>query len=231
MELHLFSTPGQNDIRHIIDACRPYLIGRDDATVAFLPQAWLNVTHWLDYTIKSFKGLAKVELIDTEQMELPEMEAIIRRAQVIYISGGNTFLLNHRLHVSRLMPYLRKKVQAGLPVVGFSAGANVCGANILTSNDMNIVPTTYFDGIGAIPFSINVHYPQDESARAERDEWLGEYHVFQDAPVILLEDNAYIKVEGRKTSLVRGDAWILRKGVEKEKLEKGKLLPLERSNQ
>jgi dipeptidase E len=230
MELHLFSTPGENDIRYILEACRPYLAGRDDAAVAFLPQAWLNVTHWLDYTVKSFKGLAKVELIDTEQMDLPEMEAIIRRAQVVYVSGGNTFLLNHRLHVSRLMPYLRKKVQAGLPVVGSSAGANLCGANILTSNDMNIVPTTYFDGIGAMPFSINVHYPKDEFARAEKDDWLSEYHIFQDNPVILMEDGSYIKVEGKKTSIVRGDAWVLRKGTEKEMLEKGKVISLERSD-
>jgi hypothetical protein len=29
-------------------------------------------------------------------------------------------------------------------------------------------------------------------------------------------------VEGKKTTLVRGDAWILRKGQEKQKLEAGK---------
>jgi dipeptidase E len=226
MELHLFSTPGQNDIHHIIEACRPHLAKRDDPTVAFLPQAWLNVRHWLDYTVKSFKGLAQVELIDTEQMDLPRMESIVRRAQVVYIPGGNTFLLNHRLHVSKLMPYLRRKVQAGLPVVGFSAGANLCGANILTSNDMNIVPTPYFDGIGAIPFNLHVHYPGDESARAERDEWLSEYHTFQDNPVLLMEDDAYIRVEGKKASLERGIAWILRRGSEKERLEQGTTIPI-----
>ena len=110
MHLHLFSTPGENDLRYIVEASQPYLSGKSDATIAFLPQASLNVNHWLDYTVRAFDGLARVELIDTEQMDLPEMEAIIRRAQAVYISGGNTFLLNHRLHVSRLIPYLRKKV-------------------------------------------------------------------------------------------------------------------------
>ena len=137
INLHLLSNPGDHDIRWVLEACRPYLEDKDDATVAFLPQAWLNVHHWLDYTVRSFDGLAQVELIDTERMDLPAMEAVIRHAQVVYISGGNTFLLNHRLHISGSMPYLRKKVQAGLPVVGFSAGMILCGQNILTANDMN----------------------------------------------------------------------------------------------
>jgi len=147
INLHLLSTPGDRDIRWVLEACRPSLEDKDDATVAFLPQAWLNVHRWLDYTVRSFDGLAQVELIDTERMDLPAMEAVIRRAQVVYISGGNTFLLNHRLHISGLMPYLRKKVQAGLPVVGFSAGMILCGQNILTSIDMNSVETGHFDGL------------------------------------------------------------------------------------
>ncbi len=39
-----------------------------------------------------------------------------------------------------------------------------------------------------------------------------------------MADDAYVKVEGKKTTLVRGDAWILRKGQEKQKLEEGKVI-------
>src|SRR5512137_1072067 len=102
MNLHLLSTPGDRDIRWVLDAARPYLANKDEPTVAFMPQAWLNVNHWLDATVRSFSGLAEIELIDTERMDLPQMESIIRRAHVLFISGGNTFLLNHRLHVSGL---------------------------------------------------------------------------------------------------------------------------------
>jgi hypothetical protein len=48
--LHLFSTPGDRDIRWVIDACKPYLQDKDEPTVAFLPLASLNVNRWLDYT-------------------------------------------------------------------------------------------------------------------------------------------------------------------------------------
>jgi hypothetical protein len=40
----------------------------------------------------------------------------------------------------------------------------------------------------------------------------------------MISDGAYVKVDGKKTTLVRGEAWILRRGAEKEKLEEGKLI-------
>ena len=224
INLHLLSTPGNRDIRWVLDACRSYLTGKSEPVVAFLPQAWLNINHWLDYTVRSFEKLAHVELIDTEQMDLPAMESILRRAHVVYISGGNTVLLNHRLHISGLMPYLRKKVQAGLPVVGFSAGMILCGPNILTSKDLNSVATPHFNGLHVSPFNFFAHYISDSYGQSEYDDWLSDYHVFNDNAVILLSDGAYVKVEGKKTTLERGEAWILRHGVEKEKLEEGKII-------
>ena len=217
IDLHLFSTPGDRDIRWVIDACKPYLQDKDEPTVAFLPQASLNVNHWMDYTTRSFEKLARVELIDTERMDLPKMESIIRKAQVVYISGGNTFLLNHRLHISGLMPYLRKKALSGLPVVGFSAGMVVCGPNILTSSDMNSVETDRFDGLAVSPFNFYPHYEDD----INQDDWLSDYHSFHDNPVIMLSDGAYVKVDGKKTTLVRGGAWVLRKDEEKIKVDEG----------
>jgi dipeptidase E len=219
MELHLFSTPGPGlDIRWVLEACRTCLHGKPDASVAYLPLASLSTEKWLDQTRKYFAGLAEIELINTETMEQPEMEAILRRASLAYIPGGNAFLLNHRLHVGRLMPYLRKKIHNGLPVVAFSAGTVVCGPNILTSNDLNMVPTPHFDGIEATPFNFNVHYADE----AGRDDWLMEYHSFHDNPVIMLEDGAYLKVLGKATTLVQGDAWCWRPGHEKERLTAGK---------
>jgi peptidase E len=121
MNLHLFSTPGKDDIRYILDASRPHLEGKDDPFVAYLPAASLGDTYQ-EFTEKAFRGLARIETINTELMTLPEMEAILRSAALVYIPGGNTFLLNHRLYISNLMDYLRKKVMAGLPLVAFSAG-------------------------------------------------------------------------------------------------------------
>jgi len=46
INLHLFSTPGDRDIRWVLEACRPYIVDNNEPTVAFLPQAWLDVNYW-----------------------------------------------------------------------------------------------------------------------------------------------------------------------------------------
>ncbi len=224
MQLHLFSTPGENDIRDIVEASRPYLEDKDDPIVAYMPLASLYAERWMELNQKYFRGLARLEAVSAELMTQKEIEDILRRAALVYVPGGNTFLLNHRLHISGVMPYLRKKIQAGLPFVGFSAGMILCGPNILTSKDLNTVATPHFDGLNLVPFNFFAHYADDGYGQSVHDEWLGDYHFFHDNPVIMLSDGAYVKVDGRKTTLVRGDAWILRKEEQKESLAQGKVI-------
>jgi peptidase E len=224
VNLHLFSSPGENDIRYIVDASRPYLERKAEPLVAYLPLASLYAERWQEYTGRAFHGLAQVEMIDTERMTQTEMEAILRLATIAYIPGGNTFLLSHRLHISGILPYLRKKVQAGLPVLAFSAGSILCGPNILTSKDMNTVGTSHLDGLSVTPFNFLVHYAQDPHGQSVHDAWLADYHFFHDNPVIMLSDGASVRVEGRKAWLERGEAWILRKDQEKELIKTGRLI-------
>jgi peptidase E len=208
----------------MIEVSRPYLEDKDEPTVAYLPLASLYAEKWLEDNERAFKGLARLEMVNAELMTQKEIEEVLRRAALVYITGGNTFLLNHRLHASGVMPYLRKKVAAGLPLVAFSAGMVVCGPNILTSKDMNTVGTSHFDGLNISPFNFFAHYALDAYGQSVQDEWLADYHFFQDNSVIMLCDGAYVKVDGKKTTLMSGEGWILRKDSEKEKLEEGKLI-------
>ena len=98
------------------------------------------------------------------------------------------------------MPYLRKKVQAGLPVVAFSAGMILCGPNILTANDLNTVATSHFDGLNVTPFNFFAHYPKDAHGQSVQDAWLSDYFIFNDNPVIMLCDGAYVTIEGPQIS-------------------------------
>ena len=225
MQLHLLSTPGKkDDLRYVLEASKPYLEDKDEPIVAYLPLASLYAEKWLGVNESAFRGLAQIKEVNAELMTQKEIEDILREAALVYITGGNTFLLNHRLHASGVMPYLKKKIQNGLPMVGVSAGTIVCGPNILTANDMNTLGTTHFDGLNLVPFDFFPHYADDGYGQSVHDGWLADYHFFHDNPVILLSDGAYVKVDGKKTTLVRGEAWILRKGSEKEKLEEGKLI-------
>ncbi|MBK6792856.1 MAG: Type 1 glutamine amidotransferase-like domain-containing protein [Anaerolineales bacterium] len=224
--LHLFSSPGERDLDDIVDACRPYVEGKEEPTIAYLPLASLYAERWLEMTEDAFKGLAELKTINTELMTPKAIESIIRDAQVVYVPGGNTFLLNHRLHASGVMPFLQKRIQAGLPYVGFSAGAILCGPNILTSKDLNAVSTAFFKGLNAIPFNVSPHYPLDGYGQSVKDDWLADYHFFHDNPVIIMCDGAYVKTEKGKTTLVRGEAYVLRKDSEKERLEEGQQIAL-----
>ena len=223
MHLHLLSDPGDK-LRNIIEVSRPYLEDKDEATVAYLPLASLYAEKWLEYNKTAFNGLARLVEINAELMTQKEIENIIREAALVYITGGNTFLLNHRLHASGILPYLKKKIQNGLPMVGVSAGIIVCGPNILTSKDMNTVETAHFNALNVSPFNFFAHYALDAYGQSVHDDWLSDYHFFHDNAVIMLCDNAYVKTDGKKTTLVRGEAWILRKDSEKERLEEGNLI-------
>ena len=77
-----------------------------------------------------------------------------------------------------------------------------------------------------MPFNFLPHYPKDAYGQSVLDDWLGDYHFFHDNPVIMVCDDGYIKVDGKKTSLAHGEAYILRKDQEKERLEEGKVINL-----
>jgi dipeptidase E len=210
----------------VVEASRPYLEEKDEPVIAYLPLASLYAERWQRLNEEAFRGLGRLVEVNAELMTQREIENIIRDAALVYITGGNTFLLNHRLHISGVMPYLKKKIQNGLPVVSVSAGMIVCGPNILTSRDMNTVETTYFSGLNASPFNFLAHYPLDAYGQSVMDDWLRDYHFFHDNPVIMVCDGAYVKMEGKKTFLARGEAYILRKDQEKERLDEGKIINL-----
>jgi hypothetical protein len=102
-------------------------------------------------------------------------------------------------------------------VVAVGAGAIACGPNVLTSDDLNLVGTPHFTGLAVTPFNLHVHYVDE----VQRDAWLAPYHTFHDNAVILLEDGAHLKMQGRSTTLVHGEGWCLRPGREKERLSIG----------
>ena len=83
---------------------------------------------------------------------------MIREAEAICVGGGNTFALTKKMQEQGLMSAILRKIKAGTPYVGWSAGSNVCCPTICTTNDMPIVEPASFKAIGAIPFQINPHY-------------------------------------------------------------------------
>jgi dipeptidase E len=120
-------------------------------------------------------------------------------AEALFMGGGNTYALLKRLMASRLLAPIRERVRAGMPYLGVSAGSNVAGPTILTTNDWNVVALDRVDALGLVAFNINPHYKETDPAMAPfsetRDDRIREYHVVNANPVAGLEEGSWLVME------------------------------------
>jgi len=192
-----------------LNASRVYLANSDRPSVGYLPAAALDAAFFLEETRSCFSEVAAVELLDPVSMDRESILRMVDHISLLYVPGGNTFVLSHRLQQASLMAEIAQRVRNGLPLVGFSAGAVLCGMDILNSNDRNACGCRDFAGLGLVPFSLNVHYAFGD-AQPERDERIAAYHAFHSVPVLALEDDAHLRVEDARIDLCRGRGLALR---------------------
>jgi peptidase E len=218
MELHLFSSPGEGDVRFIVEAVKPYTQGKAGVSLAYLPVANLH-SNFLKYTVKAFEGIAEVKLIDVDEMSAAEVEKILADAAALYISGGNTYFLAYKLQQKNLTNLIKGKITNGLPLVAFSAGMIFAGLNILSTDDFNACGSTVFSGLELVPHNFVAHFPQAENQQAEFDYRVKEYHIFYPNDVYALEDGAYIRVIDNNFEVVAGNCWLYERGKDRQKVE------------
>ncbi len=162
--------------------------------------------------------------------------AAVRAAAGVFVGGGNTFRLLNALYHFGLLDLLRERVRGGLPYLGVSAGANVAGPTIRTTNDMPIVQPPSLDALGLVPFQINPHYytgqnfvKRDDGGFEEhfgetRDERLREFHETNDTPVVGLWEAGVLRLEAGLLTLAGTPARIFRKGQEPRDVAPGAVL-------
>lgn len=132
-------------------------------------------------------------------------EAALAWADAVFVGGGNTFRLLKTLRDTGLLASLRRRVSDGMIYMGASAGSNVAGPTIRTTNDMPIVQPDSFEALGLVPFQINPHYidpPADSTHMGEtREQRLVEYLEENDIPVVGIREGAWIRVEHGRARL------------------------------
>lgn len=129
----------------------------------------------------------------------------VKNAKAIFIGGGNTFLLLKTLYELGLVEVLREVVANGTPYMGSSAGSNMTGLTIGTTNDMPIVYPPSFDALQFLPFNINPHYldpdPNSTHKGETRETRINEFHKFNDQTVIGLREGSWLRVENGEIEL------------------------------
>lgn len=144
--------------------------------ISFIPFASVRLNYDA-YGVKVKEALASLSYsINTVKPE--NAKSVIEKTDVIMIGGGNTFKLLHDIYRYGLFDLIQNKVRNGTPYIGWSAGANIAGRSICTTNDMPIIQPQSFGAFGFFPFQINPHYinqTMEDHHGETRDERLEEF--------------------------------------------------------
>tara|TARA_B100000242_G_scaffold62460_1_gene37948 strand:+ start:1603 stop:2307 length:705 start_codon:yes stop_codon:yes gene_type:complete len=205
-----------DEIKNLFSGCKKIL---------FVPYARPSGISHLEYTEKA-KNVFKILNLEIIVYTNEDLRESLEKCDGIFVGGGNTFLLLNKLYQYSLIDILKNKINSGIPYLGTSAGSNICGMTIGTTNDMPIIHVKSLEALGIIDFNINPHYldPIDgfEHMGESRETRINEFHKFNDQFVIGLREGSYLQVEGDDIYL-KGlkHAVIFKKENEKFEIENG----------
>lgn len=210
MQLLLCSSSGYQQSDYLSHT-RPYLEqflqaqAKPVTQALFVPYAGVTKTfdEYLNQVKPHFAAFG-IELIGLHQVE--DATQAVTEAQMIIVGGGNTFALLKRLQQQQLIEAIREKVRAGTPYMGWSAGSNLAGLSIATTNDMPIVEPQTFTALSLVPFLINPHFISGQIPGhngESREQRLAEYMVMNpERTVVALPEGTALWQRGDTLSLL-----------------------------
>jgi dipeptidase E len=172
-------------------------LGNKPLKITFIPFAFVSNNY------EAYGDRVKDALVDYPyqvQTVLPNnAKAVIANADAIITGGGNTFKLLHDLYALDIIDLIKEKVNNGTPYIGWSAGANIAGPTIGTTNDMPIIQPQSFNALHFFSFQLNPHYFNKPIAGFNgetRDARLKEYLVMNTSKkIIALPEGTYLQME------------------------------------
>ncbi|WP_329001956.1 dipeptidase PepE [Kribbella sp. NBC_00709] len=213
MELLLLSnsaTHGRPYLDHALSAVRDILRGVDE--LVFVPYALADHDGYTA-TVRAALAPLGVSVVGAHT------SSALQSAQAIFVGGGNTFRLVKTLQVNGQLDVIRDLVRGGTPYLGSSAGTNLAGPSLRTSNDMPIVQPPSFGTLGLVPFQLNPHYldpdPRSTHQGETRELRITEFLEENDVPVLGLREGTWLRLRGESLTLdgIPAGARLFRRGA------------------
>ena len=194
--------------------------------ILFIPFARPGGISHEDYTAKAASFFATIGKKVRGLHEFEDKAEAINQAKAYFTGGGNTFLLVKTLHEEHLMSVLKQNVESGKAYLGCSAGSNIGGVNMKTTNDMPIVYPSSFDCMELVHFNINPHYldpnPEIKHNGETRETRIKEFLTQNDIKVVGLREGNWIRRIGNRVTTEGSELTrIFEKGKEPYEVESG----------
>ncbi len=195
-------------LAHALPLINKQLCDANVSEVLFVPYAGVTLSYQA-YKEKVAQAFSAINIKVTSITEFDEPKQAIEQAQAIVVGGGNTFRLLERLYHFNLLAEIKNKVNAGMPYIGWSAGSNIAGLSIKTTNDMPIIEPPSFNALNLVNFQLNPHYTeyQPPGFNGEtREQRLAEFMVLEpETKIIGIEEGSALKIINNDMQLVMGE--------------------------
>ena len=194
---------GKPYLEYLFDEIKDFYNGVDE--IIFIPYARPSGMTHDEYTTAVSEKFEMIGIKVKGIQEFSDPVKAIENAQGVFIGGGNSFVLLHELLENGLINPLRKRIDSGMPYIGTSAGSNVTGQTIGTTNDMPIVYPSTFEALSVIPWNINPHYldpdPESKHKGETRQTRIEEFLVFNNIKVVGLREGSWLRFENGEVTL------------------------------
>jgi dipeptidase E len=167
---------------------------------------------------QAFEHLGGIKAESLHRHDPATQRRMLEEAESYFVGGGETFVLLGEMHRQGQLEIIRRRVLEGVPFGGASAGANVAGLVIGTTNDFPVADIPSREALGIFPATINPHHPTPET-KADYDGRVGKIGIYlrfnPDDTVVGLANASIARLHAGRVTVTAGTAWLHRRGVNK----------------
>lgn len=194
---------GSGYLEYLLDDLKIFF--KNCKTILFIPYARPGGISHNEYTEKAREAFNKINIEVKGIHEFESATEAIKQAEGVFTGGGNTFVLLNQLYKNKCIEALQNAINKGTPYLGTSAGSNICGLTINTTNDMPIIYPPSFKALALVPFNINPHYldpiPNTKHMGETRETRIKEFHAYNTFPVVGLREGSWLEVNDNTITL------------------------------